>query len=57
MCVAENQADDDDDDDDEDQPIVQWQVTVCVAENQPASKCCICSSQLPLHRVLIKKEM
>ena len=34
------------------QPVVQGQVTMGVAEDQPASKSCVCSSQLPLHRVL-----
>ena len=35
-----------------DQPIVQRQVAVSVAENQPAGKCCVCSCQLSLHGVL-----
>ena len=35
------------------QPVVEGEVAVSVAENQPTSKCCVCSCQLPLHRVLV----
>ena len=52
QCVAEKQQRQQ-----QHQPVVQGQVTMGVAEDQPASKSCVCSSQLPLHRVLAGKHL